>query len=273
MDTYLGVAVFPFIICRDLPLILLGASLGCLVSRRFSTGFQWSIQKHQPDVLLPFGWSWMEKEPFVPSPPEAFAGSGQLPPHANGADTQVENELCVAGSGQARLPTPPGSRETCIPPPLHIGEAQRNDFSPKRNCSGGSLGMAYLPTAPRQGCAPKDERRMLAYLLLSAPFAPTKATYIKQKGCTGGGGLCGGLLREKSSEGLTRGVLALLGHDRKWSDREVWASSCWSQQDRTSAYPVSSSCCSFPKGATEEFFSSETFSSYQWATLYCCCNT
>lgn len=178
---------------------------------------------------------------------------------------------CRQRAGQAAHP--PRIKGNLYTPPLHIGEAQRNDFSPKRNCSGGSLGMAYLPTAPRQGCAPKDERRMLAYLLLSAPFAPTKATYIKQKGCTGGGGLCGGLLREKSSEGLTRGVLALLGHDRKWSDREVWASSCWSQQDRTSAYPVSSSCCSFPKGATEEFFSSETFSSYQWATLYCCCNT
>lgn len=158
----------------------------------------------------------------MPSPPEAFAGSGQLPPHANGADMQVENELCVAGSGPARLPPPPRIKGNLYTPPLHIGEAQRNDFSPKHNCSGVSLGMAYLPTAPRQGCAPTDERRMLAYLLLSAPFAPTKATYIKQKGCAGGGGgACGGLLREKSSEELTRGVSAPSGHDRKWSDGEV----------------------------------------------------
>ena len=96
-------------------------------------------------MLLPFGWRWMEKEPFVPSLSEVFAGSGRLPLHANGADVQVENPLCIAGSRQARLP--PGSRETSMPP-LHVGKAERHDFSPKHNPSGDSLGMVHLPAAP-----------------------------------------------------------------------------------------------------------------------------
>lgn len=56
-----------------------------------------------------FGWRWMEKEPFVPSPSEALAGLGRVPWHALRADRQVENQLCIAGSRQAGLP--PGSRE------------------------------------------------------------------------------------------------------------------------------------------------------------------
>lgn len=112
---------------------------------------------------------------------------------------------------------------------------------------------------------------MLAYLLLSALFAPTKAAYVKQKGRAEGGGVCGGLRREKSSEGLTRGVSAPSSHGRRWSDTEAWASSCWSQQDGTPTYPASSSCCSSPNGAVAEFFSPEIFSCW-WITLRCCCN-
>lgn len=105
-------------------------------------------------MLLPFGWSWMEKEPFVPSPPEAFAGSGQLPPHANGADTQVENELCVAGSGQARLPTPPGSRETCIPPLFTSGK-HRGTISPQNVIALGVLLAWHTSPLPLDKAVPQ----------------------------------------------------------------------------------------------------------------------
>lgn len=168
----LGLALFPFIICRDLPLVLLGASLGFLVSRRFKTGFEWGIQKHQPDVLLPFGWRWMEKEPFVPSPTEGFAGSGRLPLHADGADMQEENQLCVAGSRQAGLP--PGSRQrepVCSPPTSHRGSTEAW-FSPKTVIPPGALLAWRTSPLPPHKSVPQRMKDTLLYAGIPPPFCP-----------------------------------------------------------------------------------------------------
>jgi len=119
-----------------------------------------------------------KKESFVPSLSEAFTGSGGLPQHVLGADVQVENQLCIAGSRQARLPL--GSREACVTP-LHIGEVQKRDFSPKCNASGVFPGMAHLPTVPGQGCAPKDERHAAVCAGIPPPFC----AFGSYKSCLG----------------------------------------------------------------------------------------
>lgn len=149
MDTCLGVALFRFIICRDLPLILLKASLGFLVSRRFKTGFQWGILKHQPDMLLCLGGGGWEKSPLCPP--------HQKPWHALRADGQVENQLCIAGSRQAGLPPRSREREP-VRHPFRSGKYKGMISSQNIISLVGLLEKCTSTLPSDKAIAPKDER-------------------------------------------------------------------------------------------------------------------
>lgn len=176
MDTCLGVAVLPFIICRDLPLILSGASLGFLFSRRFKAEFQWGIEKRQHGVLLLFGWRWMGKGPFVssslsaPEPLQACSphrGRGLQGEH-EASGRAVERQLC----GKKHTGTGcPQDQEKATTYTLHNREPWRHTFFPKTIHPGVLLAWRSSLLL-RTGCAPKVERHTAVCAGKPPPFCP-----------------------------------------------------------------------------------------------------
>lgn len=212
----------------------------------------------------------MEKEPFLSSPHvslpaqetlQACRYQGGLPWHALEAEgfkgervapgwaVQVENQLWQE-AGRPRLS--PRSRER---EPVCPSFALGNDggmLSPQNVIPPGALLAWHTALLLPPGAVPwkmKDGLLfVLANLLLSAPFTPTKAAYIKQKVNAEGGGMSGGLQREKPSEGLTGGVSAQPSPSRKSPGMEVWDCSLL----KSTGLHVSRA---IPSGATEQFFS------------------
>lgn len=171
MDNCLGVAVFPFIICRDLPLILSGASLGFLFARKFKAEFQWGIEKHQHNVLLLFGWRWMEKGPFMSSLLSGEPKALREAEHSKGntaSGQAMERQLC--GKKHTGLACHQ-DQEKGIACTLHNGEPQRHIFSPKTIHPGALLAWHSSLLLPR-GCAQKNERHVAVCAGKPSHFCP-----------------------------------------------------------------------------------------------------